>query len=116
MDSKKRVFSKIAKIKPEAKKVELSMLDELIKVDGLDFLVPFAQFLNKNVPAYEKQCDAFEDLIKKHEKIGNDIGIDWEKDIWEANGYFNPKGMLQSNRKLLDLLKGEVGKLAGAKI
>ena len=116
MDSKKRVFSKIAKIEKNVKKVDLNMMDTLSAVDGLDFLVPFAQFLDKNVPAFEKQCDAFEDLIKKHESVGKELGIDWEKDIWEANGYFDPKGMLQTNRKLLDLLKSEVSKLAGARI
>ena len=116
MDSKKRVFSKIANIKKETRKIDLSMMDTLSAVDGLDFLVPFSQFLNKNVSAFEKQCNDFEDLIKQHEKVGKELGLDWEKDIWEANGYFAPKKMLEDNKKLLDLLKGEVGKLAGAKI
>lgn len=104
MDSRKRVLSKIANINNKVKKIDLSIMDTLSSVDGLDFKNDFTQFLNKNLPAFEKQCDAFDDLIKKHEKAGSELGIDWEKDFWESNGYFDPKGMLQENKKLLDLL------------
>lgn len=119
MSTQNRVFAKLAenqkapKSKAGVRKAHLkSIMDELASVDGLDFLVPFSKFLKDNLPAFKKQNEEFEKLIEKHKNLAEQLGMDWEKDIWEAHGYFSPEKMLSDNKKLYDILKnGDVSKL-----